>query len=405
MKTVEKPIAVANDGTTDDTKAPSGVMVNAEGEYVVAEPDAKSWEQYQAKTKSSADKQKAAKAGDKELQDRGLECPIDKRMFIDPMKTPCCEKTYCNDCITNALIESDFTCPGCQTDEVLIDNLITDEDMIQKIKDYEAEKAKQKEEKSKSKSPEPQQNGVKVATPEAEIRKEKPSSKSPSPPPSDKSKKSSTQLPTDIKESLSPGTADLSAPTGPSKKRPADELLENPKIPRGPKAMQQQQQQQQQQQAPAMPNGINPMGFQNMPGMPPFDISQMNQFGMGNMMNPYAMGMNTMMMNPMMMNGFVGMNGMSGFPNMNMSGGNMGGYGGYGNNMGGNMSYGQGNQQNGYGAHGQAGHGGHFPNQQKTFNAQAQGSEEESAYFRAPVNLHRNRNYPKRERPSDYREL
>ena len=88
---MEKPVQLANDGTTDDTKAPSGVMVNAEGEYVVAEPDAKSWEQYQAKTKSSKDKEKKASAGDKELRERGLECEIDKRMFVDPMKTPCCE--------------------------------------------------------------------------------------------------------------------------------------------------------------------------------------------------------------------------------------------------------------------------------------------------------------------------
>ena len=65
----------------------------------------------------------------------------------------------------------------------------------------------------------------------------------------------------------------------------------------------------------------------------------------------------------------------------------------------------------GYGAQGAGGYGhgaqqpGQFPNQQKAFNAQAQPSEEESAYFRAPVNQHRNRNFPKRQRPSDYREL
>jgi len=117
LRTVEKPVALANDGTTDEVKAPSGIMVNADGEFVVAEPDKASWELFQAKTKSSAAAQKASASGDKELQERGLECPIDKRMFIDPMKTPCCGKTYCNECITNALIESDFTCPGCQTDE------------------------------------------------------------------------------------------------------------------------------------------------------------------------------------------------------------------------------------------------------------------------------------------------
>ena len=91
MKTVDKPVLT---GDGEDAKPPSGIMVNAEGQFVIAEPDKASWEQFQAKTKSSAAAQKAAALGDKELQDRGLECSIDKRIFIDPMKTPCCEKTF-----------------------------------------------------------------------------------------------------------------------------------------------------------------------------------------------------------------------------------------------------------------------------------------------------------------------
>ncbi len=399
LKTIEKPVALTNDGTMDDTKAPSGVMVNAEGEYVVAEPDKKSWEQFQAKTKSSAAAQKAAASGNKELQDRGLECPIDKRMFVDPMKTPCCDKTYCNDCITNALIESDFTCPGCQTDEVLIDNLKADDEMAEKIKAYVAEQKtkteEEQQEKARSKSPESQKVDSKAGTPQLEDKKS--TSKSRSATPASDGAAKSPELRASQKPA-SPGT------TSNSKKRPADELLENPKIPKGPKAMQQQEAQRQASQPPLV-NGMNPMGFPNMP----FDMSQFGQngYGMGNMnmMNPYMMpmmGMSNNMMNPMMgMNGFPPMNG---FPNMNMGmpygngyGGNMGGMGmgmgGFGNNS----------NNNGYG--GGAPQPGQFPNQQKTFSSGAKPSEEESAYFRAPVNQHRNRGYPKRQRPSDYREL
>ena len=97
-------------------------MVNAEGDFVIAEPDKASWEQFQAKTKSSS-ANKEAQAENKEVQERGLECSIDKKMFIEPMKTPCCKKTFCNDCIINALIESDFVCTACKTDGVLIDDL------------------------------------------------------------------------------------------------------------------------------------------------------------------------------------------------------------------------------------------------------------------------------------------
>lgn len=38
LKTVEKPVAVINDGTMDDAKGPAGVMINAEGESVIWEP-------------------------------------------------------------------------------------------------------------------------------------------------------------------------------------------------------------------------------------------------------------------------------------------------------------------------------------------------------------------------------
>src|SRR6187402_154415 len=253
LKTVDKPTALSGDGT-EDIKPPSGVMVNAEGQFVIAEPDKASWEQFQAKTKSSAAAQKAAAMGDKELQDRGLECSIDKRIFIDPMKTPCCEKTFCNECITNALIESDFTCPGCQTEGVLIDDLKPDDETSAKIKAYLEEKnAAARVEKERSKSP-----SVKAeTTPEVKAK-----SKSPSPKPSTQVKSPAKSPPTST-STPNPEKVTVKQDSNP-KKRPADELLENPKIPKGPKAMQQQEAAKQallQQQQ--MTNGMN--GFPNMP--------------------------------------------------------------------------------------------------------------------------------------------
>jgi len=388
LKTVEKPAALSGDGMTDDTKPPSGIMVNAEGEYVVAEPDKKSWEQFQAKTQSSVAAQKAAAMGDKDLQDRGLECSIDKRIFLDPMKTPCCEKTFCNDCITNALIESDFTCPGCQSDGILIDDLTPDVETSAKINAYLAEKtAAAKKERSKSPS-------VKAQTPPADNVKAK--FKSPTPT-SDGAK---NQTATAVKAN-SPKPENI--PSGPQgKKRPADELLENPKIPKGPRAMQQQEAQKQamlKQQQAAM-NGMP--GFPNMPFNP---MMGMNMPGFGgmpnmNMMNGFGMGMNPMMgMNMMGMNGF-GMNGMG-----NMYGGNGAGFGGGMGNMG-MMSNGMGGgQQNGQTAQNGAGAAGGFSNQQKTVFAEPLPNEEDNAYFRKPVNPHRHQGRQRRARPSDYREL
>ncbi|KAI9762536.1 MAG: hypothetical protein M4579_000339 [Chaenotheca gracillima] len=153
LKTVEKPAALTGDGVTEGSHQPSGVMVNAEGEFVVAEPDKASWEQYQAKTKVSAAAQEAAKTGSLELQERGLECPIDKKLFVDPAKTPCCAKVFCNDCITNALIENDLTCPSCHSEGILIDDLTADSEVAAKVKSYVEEKEVMKREKERSKSP------------------------------------------------------------------------------------------------------------------------------------------------------------------------------------------------------------------------------------------------------------
>jgi protein MPE1 len=392
---VEKPVVLSADGLTDDTKPPPGIMVNAEGEYVIAEPDKASWEQFQAKTKSSAAAQKAAALGDKELQDRGLECSIDKRIFIDPMKTPCCEKTYCNDCITNALIESDFTCPGCQTDGVLIDDLKPDDETSAKIKEYLAEKnAAAKKERSTSPSVKPQ-------TPPAATEEKV---KSPSPKSPEQVKSPPTVAPVTKAKSPNPEIAPINNQPQ-TKKRPAEELLENPKIPKGPKAMQQQEAQKQAmlKQQQNMMNGMS--GFPNMPFNP---MMGMNGFGgmpnmNMNMMNGgYGMGMgNPMMGMPMMgMNGFGGapMNGMN---NNNLYGGGAGGFGGMGNMgmMGNNMGVGL--PSNG----GVAGPAGGFSNQQKTVFAEPLPNEEDNAYFRKPVNPHRHQGRQRRARPSDYTEL
>ncbi|KAI9826190.1 MAG: hypothetical protein M1826_006705 [Phylliscum demangeonii] len=149
LRTVAKPAILSGDDSTDGTPQPSGVMVNAEGEFVVAEPDKASWEQYQMKTKQSTIANEVTESSNRELQERGLQCPTDKRLFIDPTKTPCCKRTYCNDCITNALIEGDLTCPGCQSEGILIDDLVPDKEVAAEVKAYLKDKEKKKEDASK----------------------------------------------------------------------------------------------------------------------------------------------------------------------------------------------------------------------------------------------------------------
>ncbi|CAF9935973.1 MAG: hypothetical protein ALECFALPRED_006650 [Alectoria fallacina] len=401
LKTVQKPTSLVNDGTMDDTKQPAGIMVNAEGEWVIAEPDKAAWAQFQAKAKVAAVAQEAAARGSKELQDRGLECSIDKRLFADPTKTPCCQSTFCRDCIINTLLENDLRCPECSTENVPIDDLVPDEQMTAKIRSYEEEKAADQVREESSKS----------------TVKGGPQKAIDSPHDSD-----SVKIPPPQKFQTVSGT---------SRKRPAEsELVNERKVP-GPAGGVSKQnsvnatKSESHQQKPAvasnmpanqqpslsngnftMPQAMNHMAFPNMNGF----------MGVPMSMAP-PMNMNTAMPNPMLMaNGpFMGndWNNMwgGGFPqqSMNMAGGGFqsgmrpnAGYNQY-NPMGSNFM-----NMNGVGMNGQGMNGvgmGSFANQQRTTFSTPRTNEEDSAYFRKPVNPHRHQAKRNVQRPTDYREI
>lgn len=407
LKTVDKASLQQTGADGEEIKPPSGVMVNADGDFVIAEPDKASWEQFQAKTKSSAAAAKAATEGDKELEERGLLCSIDKRMFVDPMKTPCCGTTYCSECITNALTYSDLVCPACQTDGVLFDDLKPDDETVAKMKEYQAEKdAAKTKERSKSPAAEtdlPADSAATIDAPPADSEVKKEESTAP---------EDATQLST-LKIEAQPGTAvnaiksqspevvrrasvasastttaagkaagkaagteregsaaassqNGSEQSSSSKKRPAEDALENaPKIPKGPKAMQQQYANNNNMNNNMMPNmpgmpGMMP-GMNGMPNMPNmmFPMGGMNGFGPGPGGPGGMMGMNGMDMSAMMMggmNGGMGMNPMM-MNGMFNQGGNGGGFqnGGMMNGGGGRGGF---NGNNNFGGRG----GGHYNN-------------------------------------------
>jgi len=417
LKTVDKATVLNADG--DESKAPAGIMVNPDGEWVIAEPDKASWEQFQAKAKSSTAR-KAELEGDKEVQERGLECSIDKKMFIDPMKTPCCEKTYCNDCITNALIESDFVCPACKSEGVLLDDLKPDSDAIEKLKAFLAEKDNQGRALSKSPSApaSPVADSSADNTNKTEKAEIKTKSKSPSPSVAGTSTlQSSLAKPTTLARSNSTTPVNGDQSQGATKKRVAEDPLENPKIPKAPKAMQKQQDVNQQGMMDQFGlGGMNAMNGMNMASMPMMygGMPMMNGFG--------GMGMPNMpmgMMNPMMAGAMQGFGNFGGF-GFGGFGPGMQGNGGWGGAQGGQdmsgmgMNNAGGSNMNMGNTSGRMNNTTYNPQQQQQFNNQQQPgyknftqqpADEDDAYFRKPVNPHRHNNRQRRVRPSDYREL
>lgn len=410
---VEKPESLALDGSNEDLKN-TGVMVNADGDFVIAKPDKAAWELYQEKAKASAAAAAEASAAEysRELQARGLECPIDKRMFLEPTKTPCCQRTYCNDCITNALIESDFICPGCGNEGVLLDNLSVDETAVQKIKEYEAQMTDVKKEKEKHQNQDSQtptkesETDGKASPVKSPTRAGQPTPVSPG----DSKKRPAENEPTRI--STEPGS-----PNVPSSKKlkPSggpnsmdQSVLETKSAPSGypPSTFNQQ-----------VPPFCGPGLLQppNMPAMCFPDSGYMNE-GMG-FMNSMMLPANGLQpnMGPM----WSQMNAMNFNPQQNgMYGGSVSGAGfmpnGYHTpNMYGNVGevpmpmfpMGQMTGPMQPNPSFQGPRAGHFSNQQRTTFSTPFAREEDSAYFRQPVNPQRHQARHRRIRPSDYREL
>ncbi|KAF5361977.1 hypothetical protein D9756_002345 [Leucocoprinus leucothites] len=110
-----------------------GIMVTPEGGYVVAQPDLAAW---QKQVSSRAKGLTAAEVREKAPTDPSLTCPIDNKLFRDAVKTPCCGKHYCEECIQTHLLERDFICPNCSKKVPSLDKLILDKPMRIRVSDY-----------------------------------------------------------------------------------------------------------------------------------------------------------------------------------------------------------------------------------------------------------------------------
>ncbi|PGH13787.1 hypothetical protein AJ80_06175 [Polytolypa hystricis UAMH7299] len=409
---VDKPDPLAMDGSTEGSKI-SGVMVNADGDFVIAQPDKASWELYQEKAKAAAAAaaESAAAESTKELQSRGLLCPVDRRMFIEPTKTPCCGKTYCNDCITNALIESDFVCPNCSTAGVLLDNLRADDDAAAQTKDFEIEKTREN-----------LNNGGQGSSDEKESMSVLPTISE-----ANTQHPNTTDKPSPLVKSSAEPTLSL-----PRKRSLGDASIEGTVNGSVAPSMKKQKSQENESKITTADNSIanSVRTFVHPPRQQPFVNTPQPSYNhfVGNGVHPnpgYAAGMNAPMLQTPLPYSHPGdgWNQMGGI-NLNSHGGPyfnhfndpMMGPGGYGppNPMGGhglggvgfamgfneppaNVIQHQQFQQNpGMRP---------FSNQQRTTFGGPFSKEEDNAYLRQPVNPYRHQARQKRTRPSDYREL
>ncbi|GAA6043057.1 hypothetical protein JCM8097_005138 [Rhodosporidiobolus ruineniae] len=125
-----------------------GIMVTADGGFVVARPDNASWLAHRALTAnlSANDIQNLAPT------DPDLTCPICSKLLRDAVLTPCCSTSFCDECVSNQLLDNDLLCPECETRVKSLDKLKPDEDRRTRCKAYvdemlEASKERAEEEK------------------------------------------------------------------------------------------------------------------------------------------------------------------------------------------------------------------------------------------------------------------
>jgi hypothetical protein len=65
-------------------------------------------------------------------------CPRCHRLLRCPVSTPCCNLTYCDSCITEALLGEDQRCPNCQRTGVSPLSLTEDGTLKQELKDWQS---------------------------------------------------------------------------------------------------------------------------------------------------------------------------------------------------------------------------------------------------------------------------
>ena len=80
--------------------------------------------------------------------DPDLACPICKKVIWEAVKTPCCSTSYCEECVTNWLMDHEFVCESCESKVGSLEELVVDEELRERVGVYiEGEIVRSKREK------------------------------------------------------------------------------------------------------------------------------------------------------------------------------------------------------------------------------------------------------------------
>jgi protein MPE1 len=91
-----------------------------------------SWEKQRARSKILTE----AEIRERIPHSHPLACPIDSKLFLDPVKTPCCATTFCQECLYTHLSDHDFLCPNCHQKIATLASVRPDAEAKKKVEDY-----------------------------------------------------------------------------------------------------------------------------------------------------------------------------------------------------------------------------------------------------------------------------
>ena len=90
------------------------------------------WEKQRARSKILTE----AEIRERIPQGHPLQCPICNKLFQDAVKTPCCNTTFCQECLHSHLSDNDFFCPNCHQKIITLASVKPDIEARRKADDY-----------------------------------------------------------------------------------------------------------------------------------------------------------------------------------------------------------------------------------------------------------------------------
>ena len=155
---------------------PGGIMVTPDGGLVVAAPDARAWERFASRTKTPmnlltapidiilADNETVDYIMQTQNVPQNLICSLCNRILRSAMDTPCCNNSYCEDCLTDYLGMRESQCPGCGNQPLNVDSLRVNVEKRRLVENIVRNAARKEEKKPEQRSGGWSSGGRRIAT-------------------------------------------------------------------------------------------------------------------------------------------------------------------------------------------------------------------------------------------------